>query len=77
MQLNTATVIDLSLFKKQKALLDRVSQPTPTYLGVPATVEHLIKSIASLKVQLPPNYRRKLTSLEIVLEEILSNIKDD
>jgi len=74
--MSNKTVTDLSAFRQQKALLQRVSQEETLNLGVLPTIEHLLKSIPSLKESLPPQFRNRLALIEIELERLRDNVKD-
>lgn len=74
--MSNKTVADLSAFRQQKALLQRVSQEETLNLGVLPTIEHLLASIPSLKESLPPQFRNRLVSIEIELERLRDNVKD-
>jgi len=74
--MSNKTVADLSAFRQQKALLQRVSQDETLNLGVLPTIEHLLSSIPSMKESLPPQFRNRLVSIEIELERLRDNVKD-
>ena len=71
------TVSDLAAYRRQRALLQRVSRQEDVPDGVMPKIVFLLKLVQSLKTSIPASYRKQLTVIELLLEGIGENLTEE
>ena len=71
------TVSDLAAYRRQRALLQRVSRQEDIPDGVMPKIIFLLKLVQSLKTSIPASYRKQLTVIELLLEGIGENLTEE
>ena len=71
------TVSDLAAYRRQRALLQRVSRQEDIPDGVMPKIIFLLKLVQSLKTSIPTSYRKQLTVIELLLEGIGENLTEE
>ena len=71
------TVSDLAAYRRQRALLQRVSRQEDSPTGIMPKIVFLLRLVTSLKSSIPPTYRKQLTVIELLLEGIGENLTEE